>query len=138
MAGEVIMTYGDYRFDPVPLMDVTKEFTRGANKQVTGITYRATLTGSVVAGRGINSDEDNANGLLEIDKLQDALMDGISAAIQPDVDADDCDSGEQQIAGRANFRVTCNDEQVWDATGVRLNSINFANGVWVEKAAYTI
>lgn len=138
MAGEVIMTYGDYRFDPVPLMDVTKEFTRGANKQVTGITYRATLTGSVVAGRGINSDEDNANGLLEIDKLQDALMEGIAAAIQPDVGADDCDSGEQQIAGRANFRVTCNDEQVWDASGVRLNSINFAAGNWVEKSDYTI
>ena len=138
MAGEVIMTYGDYRFDPVPLMDVTKEFSRGANKEVTGVTYRATLTGSVVAGRGINSDETGTNGIIQIDRLQDALMEGISSAMQPDVGADDCEDGEEQITGRANFRVTCNGEQIWDASGVRFNSINFASGPWVDKSDYTI
>ena len=31
MTDSVIMKYGDYQFDPVPLMNVTKEFARGKN-----------------------------------------------------------------------------------------------------------
>ena len=113
----MLMTYGTYEFDPVPLMDVTKEFTRGTNKQITGITYRATLTGSVVAGRGVNADSGD-NGIIQVDRLQDKMMEGIASAMQPDVGSDDCEDSEEQITGRANFRVACNDEQIWDAYSI--------------------
>ena len=72
------MTYGDYRFDPVPLINVTKEFSRGKNRQITGLIYRATLTGSVVAGKGVNTNNPDQNGIVEVDSLQDQLFEGLT------------------------------------------------------------
>jgi hypothetical protein len=132
----VTMTYGDYQFDPVPLINVTKEFARGKNREITGVTYRATLTGSVVGGRGVNSNNPGNNGIVEIDSLQDQLFEGLTALKSTDEDV--CGENQQRVDGFANFNVKCDDEDLWLASGVRVNSIEFEADVWVDKSDYTI
>jgi hypothetical protein len=136
MTDSVIMKYGDYQFDPVPLMNVTKEFARGKNQEITGITYRATLQGSVVAGRGVNSDGTGANGIGQVDILQDELIEGMIAF--PGAGAVACPDEAQKVHGIATFDVKCGVTELWYATGVRVNSIDFDAGVWVDKSDYTI
>tara|TARA_Y100000004_G_scaffold56052_1_gene62420 strand:- start:1047 stop:2708 length:1662 start_codon:yes stop_codon:yes gene_type:complete len=130
------MTYGDYRFDPVPLINVTKEFSRGKNRQITGLVYKATLTGSVVAGKGVNTNNPDQNGIVEIDSLQDQLFEGLTVLHNDDSDA--CGENQQKVDGFAHFNVTCGGETLWDVSGVRVNSIEFEADVWVDKSDYTI
>lgn len=120
------MSYGSYFFDPVPQMNVTKEFTRGSDREITGSTWRITLNGTLVAGRGVNSSSP-VKGLPEIDHLQDLLVAGLSCT-----GTGVCETGQER------FLITCDSNTILDASGVRVNSITFEEGNWYDISNYNV
>ena len=134
------MSYGSYFFDPVPQMNVVKEFTRGSDKEITGSTFRVTLNGTLVAGRGVNSSA-AVRGLTEIDHLQDLLLEGLSCTGVTNQELQkegifspmpECETGAQ------HFFVECDGNTIWDASGVRVNTITFEQGNWHDICNYSV
>jgi hypothetical protein len=114
MANSTTMTYGNYTFSPVPLINITKDYTKAGDGTPIGTLFRLTLNGTLVVPSG------EAGSIATVDTLQDNLREALST--------EGC-----------NFDVMCGTGTLIHANP-RINSINFSesNDNWVYTAPYSI
>lgn len=105
------MTYGAYAFDPVPLLTFGLTF----NKQGDGTPLSETLTINL---RGTLVSTSGGGSIVEIDDKQDQLREAFST------------DGNL-------FEIKCDDEVLLQCYP-RVGSVNVDEGVWVQKATYSI
>jgi len=122
MSDSVYMYYGDYEFDPVPLISIDRT-TRRIGGKIVGYNFQMTLNGNIVAYTPkdpAQNPSDFQNNVQEIDLLREAF----SSDCQPFIVQ--CGLGEE-----ATQIISCNP---------KIESLNFkeSNNNWVNTIPYTI
>ena len=108
------MTYGDYSFIPVPLMNLSIENQKTRDGTVLGQLFRITLDGTVTPL------PTGTAGYVNVDSLQDALITSLNTEGQ-------------------RFHIQCEGSDILDVYP-RINSISFepTSDNWVNKADFTV
>lgn len=108
------MTYGDYSFIPVPLMNIAIDKQKTRDGTLLGNLFKVTLDGTVTPL------PTGTAGYVNVDALQDVMISGLAT------------DGKR-------FHVTCQAAEILDVYP-RINSIVFepTSDNWVNKADYTI
>lgn len=104
------MTYGDYPLVPAPFMRLQRVPSKGQDGRIIGLTWNATLNGSLVAYP--------SSSLVTIDTLQDEM----AAAF----------SEQGQL-----FHLDCNDTTLLECYP-RIGELNFEDGIWVDTCKYSL
>ena len=105
------MTYGDYSFVPVPLMQINVDNRKSQDGTLIGQTFSITLDGTVMTG---------VTGYADVDALQDSLVSALSS------------DGKR-------FHIAADGTDILDVYP-RINSISFepTSDNWVQRSKYSV
>jgi len=108
------MTYGDYSFSPVPMVNISKQYLKTEDGTKLGTLFSMGLNGTLTPVPG------NAAGISNTIPLVDTLREALAVEGCP-------------------FVIMCNSDVLWSGHP-RINDINFAESSnnWVETIPYTI
>ena len=115
----VTAVYGLYEFDPVPLMAISKKYTRKDNENKLIGDIEINFTGTLLPNLGVNAPSGNQSRIVKLRTMQDQLKDALST-------------------DRENLFIV-------DASGItilnvypRVESLNFDESILVQKSDYDI
>lgn len=108
------MFYGDYQFDPVPMLSFSREYRKTDDGRILNSVGKMSLEGTLV------TRPTNSGGINNLIQLKDALSSGLNTQ-------------------GCTFLLKCND-QVLINNNPRLNSLQFRNSTnnWLDSVGYTI
>ena len=108
-----------YQFDPVPLIDISITWERNQNGDRLTEKKNYTLSGTILANKGVNVPSGALSGLENIDKQQDVITNAMGI-----------DRG-QFIVFDQNGYIVINETP-------NVNSLSFEQGVWVNISRYVL
>ena len=114
LENKTTMTYGNYTFSPVPLVNISKEINKAEGGQVFGTTYSMTLNGQ------LTPLPTGTNGISNVTHQQELLKLAFAA------------TGEGKL-----FQVKNCGSPILECFP-RIRSIDFAEGNWVDFCDFTL
>jgi len=108
------MQYGKYTFTPVPLISLNKENQKTGGGEIIGTLYNMTLQGT------LTPFPTGVGGISSINALQDDFLEAFAAT----------GVGLELV-------IKCSDTEIIKCRP-RINSVDFAEGTWVDRCDYTV